>query len=469
MKRTAVILGLTILSVPGSRAADLPPQRYTKAPAIQVYDWTGFYIGANAGVGVSRDPGSVMLNTNPSVGTSSTIGGAGAIGGGQIGYNVQSSNLVLGLEADIQGADIKDDRTCTLACLTGTSARYNQQLDWFGTVRGRAGLATGGVLGYVTGGFAYGGVQTDNRLTIFNGSSFHFDGMRSGWTAGSGLEASLGGPWTAKVEYLYIDFGSQGATHPVGGGAMATSSVDMREHIFRAGLNYRFGQNQVAVSEPTARWQGLYAGANAGAAIAFNPSSSLLNAGNFIEAQERYNLSPQGFIGGGQFGYNWQTGSLVLGLETDIQGSLQRNGGACLLNCEQGALILNQDQRMDWLGTTRARLGYAAGSSLFYATGGLAYGNLQTHVSEVFPSTSPVNATFAHTLTGYAAGAGIESAFGMFGPHWSAKTEYLYVDLGSVTDRYGIGVITIDHALTTHVSEHIFRAGLNYHFDSTGP
>jgi outer membrane immunogenic protein len=117
----------------------------------------------------------------------------------------------------------------------------------------------------------------------------------------------------------------------------------------------------------------------------------------------------------------------------------------------------------------RGRAGYALGSSLFYVTGGLAYGNVKTRVQESlfglpFLST---DTTFDRTKTGYAVGGGVESPLdflGLFGPNWTSKTEYLYIDLGRVSDTYSMGVF--DHSLTTKVQEHVFRTGLNYHFNS---
>jgi len=479
MKRIAATLGLTVASTTIASAADLPARVYTKAPvAAQIYDWTGFYIGANVGVGVSRAPSAVdvpSINLGDSI-PSSVVGTAGAVGGGQLGYNWQSGNIVLGLETDIQGASLQTNRTCTFECNAPDSAvTYNQHLDWFGTVRGRVGWATGAVLGYVTGGLAYGGVKTDNVVSIGDIARFSWDQTRTGWTIGSGVEASLDGNWTGKIEYLYIDLGSQNGTVFVAGQGNVTSSLDIREHIFRAGVNYRFGENRTAAAEPIADWRGLYIGGNAGEALALSPSSLSFTTNVSDPVFETYNQSPRGFIGGGQLGYNWQSGAFVYGLETDIQGSTQRGGGACLLFCWQGTLTENYEQRMSWLGTTRGRLGYATGDALFYVTGGLAYGNVTTKVSELF-TTINFDGSFSHTKTGYAVGAGIETKFnpfGLFGRNWSAKTEYLYADLGSVTDRFTTasagGIIQLNHTYTTRVEEHIFRTGLNYHFDSTSP
>jgi outer membrane immunogenic protein len=98
--------------------------------------------------------------------------------------------------------------------------------DWLGTVRGRLGYAFDRFLPYVTGGLAVGGVKTS--VAGFGDSS----DTKAGWTVGGGIEAAIAGPWTAKVEYLYVDLGSSDT--------VLGSSADFRTNIVRAGLNYRF-------------------------------------------------------------------------------------------------------------------------------------------------------------------------------------------------------------------------------------
>jgi outer membrane immunogenic protein len=111
----------------------------------------------------------------------------------------------------------------------------------------------------------------------------------------------------------------------------------------------------------------------------------------------------------------------------------------------------------------RGRAGYAVGSSLFYATGGFAYGEVDTRIADLNPIlTAGVTNDFSHTRAGWTAGAGIEHAFTWLGPNWTAKAEYLYVDLGSMTDSYSDGFET--RIFTTHAQDHVFRSGLNYRF-----
>lgn len=458
MKKTVVAVAALMTTAAGAQAADLPARApYYKAPVAQVYDWTGFYVGANAGFGFGRSA-TTVISAVPT-GEQARLGGLGALGGVQAGYNRQFNslfgfnNVVLGVEADIQGAGFDDDRTCGLT--TGPACTsYNQKIDWFGTVRGRVGLATGPVLSYFTGGFAYGNVKT-TFSDPNTGLSETFGSTRTGWTLGSGVEAALGGNWTGKIEYLYLDLGNQS-----GVGVHAFSS-DVRAHTFRAGLNYRIGGSGLYAAAPVANWAGFYGGLNAGGATALNRSSVAAVGA----PTESFNLSPDGYLGGGQIGYNLQAGALVYGLEADFQGSTLRDDKNCLLTCVPGAAA-NFNQKLTWFGTVRGRLGYSLGSTLFYATGGLAYGNVKTRVQEVLGGGA-IDTTFSQTKTGYAVGGGMESPFdflGLFGPNWTSKTEYLYVDLGRVTDTYSVG--GTDHVLTTRVQEHVFRTGLNYHFNT---
>jgi outer membrane immunogenic protein len=157
----------------------------------------------------------------------------------------------------------------------------------------------------------------------------------------------------------------------------------------------------------------------------------------------------------------------VFGLEADIQGSTQKDN-TCQYICTTAppAELVTYDQRLPWFGTARGRVGYAVGSSLFYATGGLAYGEVRTNIDYALVG-APTNVEFSHTRTGWTVGAGLESPFelfGLFGKNWTAKTEYLYVDLGSSSDS---NMLPGQYwKFETHVQEHIFRTGLNYHINN---
>jgi outer membrane immunogenic protein len=466
-----VWVGAVLLGTAGNAlAADLPARvNYTKAPIAVVYDWTGIYFGANAGVGVGRDRTQLAVAALPSAETS-LLAPMGGIAGAQVGYNWQSAQsflgdpIVIGIEADIQGAGLRDSRNCLLGCVAGGPiAQFDQKLDWFGTVRGRAGFARGPVLSYFTAGYAYGGVRTQVNETLGGVTgSFTTDQTRSGWTYGSGVEAALGGNWSGKIEYLYLNLGNNRVDGYALGGVAHNLSTEIREHIFRVGLNYRIGGNGTYVPVAAADWSGLYAGGNFGSGRA-RDRSTLAIAGTGIN--EQFNLTPDGFLGGVQGGYNWQAANWVFGVEADIQGSTQKDDRACVLFCGGGAAFASYNAKLPWLGTARGRLGYSLGSTLFYATGGFAYAGIKTDLNS---SIGGVNTqSFSSSKGGWTAGVGIERPFtflGLLGPSWTSKTEYLYLDLGKASNVFSNGGVTA--IFDTRVQEHIFRSGINYHFSS---
>lgn len=452
-----------------AHAADLPRKAPVfKAPAMQVYDWTGFYLGANAGLGVGRNLTRSTIGPAgaPLLDERAHLSPFGAIGGAQIGYNWQFRNfydLVLGVEADIQASGQRDNFACLIACTPVVATQtFSQSIDWFGTVRGRVGLATGPVLTYVTGGYAYGRVNTSSTAAIGAGPvTLASTQNRDGFVLGSGVEAQLGGNWTGKLEYLYVDLGTQNVAGTIAATPF-TGSSRIRDHVFRGGVNYLFGNNAGYVA-PVANWNGFYLGGNVGSILGRDRSNHTLPA---APQGISYTLVPEGIIGGGQVGYNWQAGAWVFGLEADYQGTSAKDNKACTLFCTAAAGFgVQANQTLPWLATVRGRIGYSVGSTLFYATGGYAHGSTRTTLTEAFAAGS-VATTIRSTRGGYAVGAGIESPLqfaGLFGPNWTTKTEYLYVDLGRTTAAFttpNLGAQTF----TTRTQEHIFRTGINYHF-----
>ena len=273
-----------VTAIPTASAADLAARPYTKAPPVmvEVYNWTGFYIGGNAGYSWGRSNTDVSyFNTAtgapivPPLGSivSNSFDMNGGIAGGQIGYNWQTNNWVWGLEADIQWSGERGSSAFRCAatgvggvCLpgltflppgvTGTNFALDQSLEWFGTVRGRAGwVASPQVLLYATGGLAYGAIKTRGAfagvtpggvaVTSFGSNT----DTRVGWTVGAGVEGMITRNWSAKLEYLYMDLGRADAgTFALAPASVIGAHVSSRftDHILRAGINYRFGGPVVA-------------------------------------------------------------------------------------------------------------------------------------------------------------------------------------------------------------------------------
>jgi outer membrane immunogenic protein len=195
-----------------------------------------------------------------------------------------------------------------------------------------------------------------------------------------------------------------------------------------------------------------------------------------------------GFIGGGEWGYNYQWNNWVIGTEGDFEGiaSSERRAtefATATANVAGVPFTLDQlaaaNRRLDWLGTERVRIGFLIWPTfLVYGTGGLAYGEIDTGVA--IGQTNPALAStlalgrFEQTLAGWTAGGGLEW---LFSPNWSVKVEYLYYDLGRVTfglsslthSLAGVPVTVTDNLASTRFSGNIVRAGINYHFNLTPP
>ena len=164
-----------------------------------------------------------------------------------------------------------------------------------------------------------------------------------------------------------------------------------------------------------------WAGTNFGANLGYQ-WGSVANAG----------ADPNGFVGGLQLGYNWQTGQFVFGAETDAQLT-----GA---DDSWGALKYS----IPWFGTLRGRAGFAVNNMLFYGTGGLAYGSGRIEA---------VGATETHSHFGWTAGVGMEVGLA---PNWSAKAEYLFINLAD--EHYALSGLDHDFA------SNLFRFGFNFRF-----
>jgi outer membrane immunogenic protein len=265
-------------------------------PPAPVYNWTGWYAGVNAGA--SMGDANTDFNVSPL-----SCGGTcvwtfahsfsdrnypdGFMGGGGIGYNYQFSPLiVVGLEADIQGALERDSLTLTHSFNDFSAEASNQdvtnyttQIDWFGTVRARLGYVWGNgqVLSYVTGGLAYGEVKINGTNTAsfacFPGAcgplgaagsvtqAFSQSHVNTGWVLGYGTEGAIdfwgAHNWTWKIESLYMDLGHLDSTGVTTGvstnclpspacafgappGGQVTTQTHVTDWILRGGLNYRF-------------------------------------------------------------------------------------------------------------------------------------------------------------------------------------------------------------------------------------
>jgi outer membrane immunogenic protein len=210
-------------------AADLSPAPAFKAPyvpPILVYNWTGFYIGGQ--VGGARSNANW---TDPASGTGSSFSTASVIGGGQIGYNYQTGPWVFGIEGDFSGTDLRGSN------IGATGFTHATDTSWASTITGRVGYAFDRTLLYVKGGVAFAD-ERDVVTSPVNGVAASTVESVTGWTAGIGVEYALDRNWSARVEYDYLGFGSQGVPAFTAGAAAGSADLNIQRATF--GVNYRF-------------------------------------------------------------------------------------------------------------------------------------------------------------------------------------------------------------------------------------
>ncbi|SEQ29978.1 outer membrane immunogenic protein [Devosia sp. YR412] len=227
MKRIGITLAAFLMASAAAQAADLgwngggSSAIYSPTP---VSGWSGFYAGVNG------DYGFGGVTRRATIGGPTTENNTnGAAFGAQAGYNLDMGGFVLGTEADLQWSGIGYSEA------VGADT-FKSSVDFFGTVRGRAGMSFGQVMPYVTGGFAAG--RGTASLTNAGGVTTSQSATHMGWTLGAGLEAKATDNISFKAEYLYVDLGTQsynGLPAPIG-----NQDVSQRFSVVRAGINYKF-------------------------------------------------------------------------------------------------------------------------------------------------------------------------------------------------------------------------------------
>ena len=227
-------------------AADLPSRRAPPAayvPPVPIFTWTGFYVGVNAG-GAFRANNNNVAPLFPglapfAVANNGNGNNARFIGGGQAGVNWQINQFVLGVEGDGQvlvGSNNNNNNFFGFGN-NGNNTRF------LGTVRGRGGIAFDRFLVYGTGGVAFGTGPTINNFNPFLLGAGPFlnnatngNNWRVGYAVGAGVEYAFLNNWSVKLEYLYTDLGRTNNN----GFFFNNNNFRERNHIVRAGLNYKF-------------------------------------------------------------------------------------------------------------------------------------------------------------------------------------------------------------------------------------
>lgn len=242
-----------LLAVPASAADMGYPVKASPPEAATGFTWTGFHAGANLGYGGGdfSYPFSISAFGGRLDGDLSLSSG-GMLAGGQFGYDHQFDNgVVLGVEADLQWSGVDGELLAggNYATPIGIPAiadvNATTSIEWFGTLRARAGYGWDRVLVYATGGAAYGKVawQADVSLSAPGfgfADSIRADDIQWGWTAGAGVEYALTDLWLLRAEYLFIHLGTQ--TLSLSPNPILTGSVDVQTglHLGRVAVSYKF-------------------------------------------------------------------------------------------------------------------------------------------------------------------------------------------------------------------------------------
>jgi outer membrane immunogenic protein len=240
---------LAAVTMTGSAsAADMAVKARPAPPPVAVlYDWTGFYIGANAGGGWSHKCWDIVPVVRGPLLAEGCHDASGAVAGGQIGYRWQSAAWVFGIEAQGNWADLTGSRVSQQFILVPGDAVSRSNVQAFGLFTGQIGYAWNNALLYVKGGAAVTEDRYDHR---FVGTNVIFDSAsetRWGAVVGVGLEYGFAPNWSIGVEYDHLFMGDHNLTFRTPGGILSTATrIQQDVDIVTARINYRFGGPVVA-------------------------------------------------------------------------------------------------------------------------------------------------------------------------------------------------------------------------------
>ena len=232
-------------------AADLAARPYTKAPAMiaAVYDWSGFYIGANGGYGSSRKCWDNITTAGVLVAAEGCHDATGGVAGGQLGYRWQAGTWVFGLEAQGDWADLKGRNRSLFDARFDNESKINS----FGLFTGQIGYAANNVLFYVKGGAA---VVSDRFRSFNTGTNVQVsstsDDSRWGGTVGVGLEYGFAPNWSAGIEYDHLFMGNRNynfvnnGVFAAAGTAFASDRIRQDVDLITVRVNYKFGGPVIA-------------------------------------------------------------------------------------------------------------------------------------------------------------------------------------------------------------------------------
>ena len=231
MKLLAAVASVILAScavIGSARAADLgsgvDETEPSYAPPAYTFSWTGFYLGLQTGY-VWGDADHTF--SDGTVGASSDLDGW--VGGGYAGYNWQSSNLVFGVEGDLEGGNIDGS-------YASPTSLGSADFDWQGSLRGRVGVASNRTLFYLTGGWAFASADVFGAVPGTPAGCCNTSADLDGWTLGGGIEYAVNNNFIIRSEYRYTDFGDV----TVNLNPAVSMPVEVETHVIRVGAGWKF-------------------------------------------------------------------------------------------------------------------------------------------------------------------------------------------------------------------------------------
>ena len=226
--------------IPNRKSA--PPLPYI-APAM-TYNWSGFYVGAQAGYGWTSSRAAFLNGANTAAfqGTQS-YEADGGMAGGVAGFNWQIGNAVIGIEGEYNWANVTGTSAVINVGPPNLGDVYTSRLSEYGAVKGRLGWAIDKALLYVNGGLAFGNERHAYIANLNGGAANTYiqNNYKTGWTVGAGFEYAFTKNLTGRIEYNYIDLGKTSIFY--GGAATNRTEWNDRFSVVKIGLNYKFDWN----------------------------------------------------------------------------------------------------------------------------------------------------------------------------------------------------------------------------------
>lgn len=433
------------------------------APSLAAENFKGYYGGLSIGFGQFdtriHDFGYAWH------GDTQTWDAGGTLFGGQLGHNWQSRNTAWGVELDLFASTVDttfgyDDSTLS----NGSSSRVSSELNWTGSLRGRAGLAFGETYLYQTFGLA--AADYDGSWLYFDFPDPEYDwtdlgDTRYGAVAGFGIEHVTSGDWSFKIEATASKFAREdGFTAPGNGIRVQELGRDDTIYALKFGINNKFGaprkpDNQIAPGNAF-DFSGFFAGLHLGG----HQSAVSLTDADYNDFGGTYQRVGEGVVAGLQAGYNVQNNGFLLGLE--LQASwLDGDGDFSDVNNPTYTYERATTGSINYTADLRLKAGIAADDTLMYVLGGVALADTDNTHGQFDDGVFDYGIDVSGTNWGFVTGAGIESAIT---PNLTGRIETTFSAFNGDTSLD----TDLDGPYRGHSTDVSVKAGLNYYFGDRG-